>query len=620
MRQAWWRWMVLPALACAAAGRAAPAPQNLAARAAGQALLVVDEGEGWLRWHDVADGRELRRVPVPSPRGLAVDATHVWVTDRLGGSVGLYDLASGRNLRRWPAGRRPAGLALAPRHGLLLVAGLEGLTLTGALDGRPRGRVWLGGQPEAVAGTPDEGLAVVVPLLPAGDARAEDQALTVHLLELPSGRQRAAVKLPAGATAARQVTVSPDGRWAYLPHLVGRYNLPPTQLDRGWVNTNALSIVDLAAGTLHATVLLDEPTRGAGDPWGVAVSPDGQTLWITLAGSGELAQLDLARLHPLLVGQVPAAWTARPPSSEFQITSRNLWLAIAADPTQRRELVNDLAALALADLVQRRSLGSAGWRGLALAADGTLALSNPFRGELRLLRGSRDQTVVLPGARPDTPARRGAALFHDARLSFQGWLSCASCHPDSRADGLNWDLLNDGIGNPKQTRSLVWAARTPPAMAHGVRADYTVAAEAGFRFMLFRQPAPRDLADVQAYLASLQPDPSPYRVAGQLSPTAVAGQRLFGDPRVGCGDCHPAPLYSRLRSEDVGTAGELDSSPEFDTPTLVELWRTAPYLHDGSAPTLRDVLTTRNPGDQHGRTRHLGRQEIDALVAYLLSL
>ena len=51
----------------------------------------------------------------------------------------------------------------------------------------------------------------------------------------------------------------------------------------------------------------------------------------------------------------------------------------------------------------------------------------------------------------------------------------------------------------------------------------------------------------------------------------------------------------------------------------VEIWRTAPYLHDGSAATLRDVLTRGNPNDQHGRTSQLDLQEIDDLVEYLLT-
>ena len=68
-----------------------------------------------------------------------------------------------------------------------------------------------------------------------------------------------------------------------------------------------------------------------------------------------------------------------------------------------------------------------------------------------------------------------------------------------------------------------------------------------------------------------------------------------------------------MKAYDLG-AGKLD------TPTLIEIWRTAPYLHDGSAATLRDVLTTGNPGDRHGKTSHLKAAQLDDLVAYLLSL
>jgi hypothetical protein len=47
---------------------------------------------------------------------------------------------------------------------------------------------------------------------------------------------------------------------------------------------------------------------------------------------------------------------------------------------------------------------------------------------------------------------------------------------------------------------------------------------------------------------------------------------------------------------------------------------TAPYLYDGSAESIAAVLTTKNAGDQHGRTSHLSRREIEDLVAYVLSL
>ena len=57
-----------------------------------------------------------------------------------------------------------------------------------------------------------------------------------------------------------------------------------------------------------------------------------------------------------------------------------------------------------------------------------------------------------------------------------------------------------------------------------------------------------------------------------------------------------------------------------DTPTLVGLWHSPRYLHDGSAATLRDVFTTRDPEGLHGDTSSLSPSELDDLLAFLESL
>jgi cytochrome c peroxidase len=212
-------------------------------------------------------------------------------------------------------------------------------------------------------------------------------------------------------------------------------------------------------------------------------------------------------------------------------------------------------------------------------------------------------------------------VFHDAAYCYQHWLSCATCHPSGRVDGLNWDLLNDGIGNPKNTVSLLLSHKTPPAMARGVRADMEAAVLAGFRHILFREPRPGDVAAVRAYLCSLRPDPSPHRLpGGGLTPAAERGRAIFQNNETQCATCHPAPFYTNLKECDVGTRGPLDRNDTFDTPTLVELWRTGPYLHDGSATTLNEVLTDRNRNDRHGRTSHLTQTQVEDLIAFLNSL
>ena len=74
---------------------------------------------------------------------------------------------------------------------------------------------------------------------------------------------------------------------------------------------------------------------------------------------------------------------------------------------------------------------------------------------------------------------------------------------------------------------------------------------------------------------------------------------------------------------DVGTGSDDPSElmgPKYDTPTLLGLYRSAPYLHHGKAATLRNVLTTENHSDRHGRTSQLSSTEIDDLVEYLKAL
>ncbi|HMB67676.1 MAG TPA: FlgD immunoglobulin-like domain containing protein, partial [bacterium] len=108
---------------------------------------------------------------------------------------------------------------------------------------------------------------------------------------------------------------------------------------------------------------------------------------------------------------------------------------------------------------------------------------------------------------------------------------------------------------------------------------------------------------------------------------ADSGEVLFNDGTVGCTGCHTGPLYTDsslmggppFLRHDVGTADTTDTEAAagFDTPSLVGLWDTGPYLHDNRAETLQDVLTVHNPGDQHGTTSHLSSVQIDYLVAFL---
>jgi cytochrome c peroxidase len=221
--------------------------------------------------------------------------------------------------------------------------------------------------------------------------------------------------------------------------------------------------------------------------------------------------------------------------------------------------------------------------------------------------------------------------WNDATLCFQHWQSCASCHPDARMDGYNWDLLNDGMGNPKNTKSLLFAHKTPPSMASGIWDNIELGWDTetkglqcirtGFQFIHFTMPDEEKCKEIDSYLLTSKPLPSPFLVDGKLSPKAERGKTIFEDPKVGCAKCHPAPFFTDKKMHDVNTkVWEQDKSGEFDTPTLIEIWRTAPYLHDGRYLNLHDLLKVGMHGDVGGDVDSLTDEQIDNLVEYLLSL
>ncbi|MBL9129071.1 MAG: c-type cytochrome, partial [Verrucomicrobiales bacterium] len=176
-------------------------------------------------------------------------------------------------------------------------------------------------------------------------------------------------------------------------------------------------------------------------------------------------------------------------------------------------------------------------------------------------------------------------------------------------------------GNPKSSKSLLYGPRTPPAMWLGVRSNAYMSVRTGIRNSLFTVQPPEVPAAIDAFMDSLRPIPSPRLVGGKLSASAERGKALFHSDAVGCAPCHRGEEFTDLKFHDVGTAGKYDNpTNRFDTPTLIEVWRSAPYLHDGRAATLREVLTTFNAKDEHGTTTHLTPAQIDDLVEYVLSL
>jgi cytochrome c peroxidase len=228
---------------------------------------------------------------------------------------------------------------------------------------------------------------------------------------------------------------------------------------------------------------------------------------------------------------------------------------------------------------------------------------------------SHELTVLdLNPGRNESKEQTGEKYFNDANKCFQNWQSCNGCHPgDARMDGLNWDLMNDGIGNPKNCKSLLYSHVTPPSMISGIRETAEVAVRAGFRLIQFYDIDEESAACVDAYLKALRPVPSPYLIDGKFSKKAEEGRKVF--EKLKCDNCHSGPYFTDMRMYRIGENIEFEKG--WDTPTLIEVWRTAPYLFNGAAATLEEVFTK----FKHGIDKQkVTQKEIEAMVEYVNSL
>ena len=254
----------------------------------------------------------------------------------------------------------------------------------------------------------------------------------------------------------------------------------------------------------------------------------------------------------------------------------------------------------------------------------------------------------------------GRRLFNDRRLSRDGSISCASCHNPDRAfstaqpiaigvfgrRGLRNApvLINRGYG-----RAFFWDARITTLEDQVLRPiedpnemDLAVA-EAAARVGLSPDALSRALA---SYVRSILSGASPYDrfINGDrsaLSEEQQAGLQIFRG-KGNCTACHVGPTFSDEKLHNSGVAwregrlqdeggfavtGKTEHRGAFKTPTLREVVRTAPYMHDGSLATIEEVVKFYDEGGRPNPTIdpeiHPLRLTVDqqrALTAFLESL
>lgn len=337
-------------------------------------------------------------------------------------------------------------------------------------------------------------------------------------------------------------------------------------------------------------------------------APDGATIWATMEGSHTVVQLSsdpIFSASALCMGCVGDSGATLAPVSGGFWQSPSVFVSVGDGPrgvafVDKTPYIHSFLdrSIGTVDVAETRAL---------LAEQGA---SNFLSDSVSRAPAA---TVIEDGVL-SASVERGRRLFYSATSSHMAapgsGVSCATCHLDGRNDGLTWPLAH----GPRQTLNLASGVVTqtaPFTWTNGVASVADEAMETSQTRMGGSDLTDADVADIEAFVATLAaPDVSDTA----LDPAAVArGEAVFNREDVGCATCHGAPLYTDNLSHDLyGLAG-------VNTPTLLGIASTAPYLHDGSAPTLAAVLETSRAG-QMGDTSMLSDAEVADLETYLRSL
>ncbi len=285
--------------------------------------------------------------------------------------------------------------------------------------------------------------------------------------------------------------------------------------------------------------------------------------------------------------------------------------------------------------------------------------------------------VVIPPDNPQTKEKvaLGSQLYFDPRLSADDSISCATCHAPETT-WANHRKVDIGIKGRTGTRNSgtvldaaymkfqFWDGRATTleeqalgpihnpvemgeSLEHVVR-KLNAIEEYRTKFKtVFGTPVTADgLAKaIAAFERTVLSGPSPYdrfTASDQtaMSGSAIRGMQLF-DGKAGCRSCHERPMFSDQSFHNIGVGMDQpepdvgrqsvthdpDDRGKFKTPSLRSVALTWPYLHDGSAATLADVIEFYDRGgvpnptlDVRIKPLGLTDEEQKDLVAFLQAL
>jgi YVTN family beta-propeller protein len=589
-------------------------PFKLAPSRDGKYLYVVAEEGNALLVVDTEKNKVIKEIKVGvRPHSVVVsrDGKTAYVSNQWSDNVSVIDLEKYIVTDTLKTGGGPAGLILSADGNTLYSANSfsSDLSVIDLTSGVERNRLSTGNNPTGVQISPDGSLVLVTSRrtlgLPYGDT------LRCELTVVNDKNQRIAERLDIKqAYMMENIAFTPSGDLAIIPLIRPKNNVPTIQVERGWMMTGGIGIVEQKPSGRIIQLLLDEPNAYYADPYDIAITPDGKKAFVSHAGVDRISVIDIDAVRKLISE-----------SDDRMLTAYSNYLGISSR------------------IVLKRIPTGANPKGMALSPDGKkLYVAEHLEDRIAVISTESLETIgniSLGGPRRITVAREGRRLLNNAGHTFQSQYSCYTCHPDTHEDGLVYNMASKDMGrNMTNTQSLRNIGDTPPYKWNGK--NQSIYKQDGMRFstVLTRNEAfsYKELDAITAYIMSGVPNPPNLlcNPDGKLTEAQKRGREIFQRTHDNkgfeipvfnrCITCHPAPYFTNKKMTGVGTLAATDDSILFDVPHLNNIVFSPPYLHDGRAATLEEIWTLYGKTEEHGAVNDLTKTQLNDLIEYLKSL
>ncbi len=400
-------------------------PYNLTITGDGSRLYVVGQESNEIVVVDPLAGKVLEKIKVgdrPHTLTLSKDEGTAYVSNQWADNIYLIDLEESQITDTLKGGSGPAGMVMSPEGDYLWCVNSysSDISVFDLENHQERRRLKAGNNPVSIAMSPD-GSEVYVSSRRSVDVPHMTSPMTEMTVAGTKYQRVTDRKLFKDAYIMENVRVTPSGDLAISTLIRPKNLIPAVQIERGWMMTHGIGIIERKENGRMIQLLTDEPNAFYPDPYGMVISPDGKRAYMSHSGNNTITVIDLDEIRKLL------------------------------DEISDEELETYANHLGISSrfVVGRISTGS-NPKGLVLSPDGGLLyVAERLNDQIAVINTENLELVKsidLEGPKRRTVARHGRQVLNYARGTFQKQYACYTCHPDSHEDGLVYNMAGTDMG------------------------------------------------------------------------------------------------------------------------------------------------------------------------------